>query len=144
VYVFSLSLLAGLWKYPGALVHRQSLLELMHLEAEGDLLKHFKEFSLFLESNVQSFWTRLNTATKEYFKAQGDSFPDTSSWQAWGSRLNAYDRLRFCLHSRAILRSLIPRQFCLSLLFFIFSFSFSFFFSDRSQRISLGCMERAR
>jgi len=87
----------------------------MHLEAEGDLLKHFKEFSLFLESNVQSFWTRLNTATKEYFKAQGDSFPDTSSWQAWGSRLNAYDRLRFCLHSRAILRSLIPRQFCLSL-----------------------------
>jgi hypothetical protein len=68
---------AALWKYPGAALNRQALLELMHLEAEGLLHKHFSKFTTHLEDTHPNFWVRLNEETKAYFGfacTQGESF----------------------------------------------------------------------
>jgi len=47
----------------------------------------------------------------EYFlEVVGTPFQDVSSWRSWSSGLNATDRLKFCLHSVSILKSLIPEE----------------------------------
>jgi len=130
-------LLSALWQFPGAMLQKQLLLEWMHLQAEGELVKHFTRFSRVLEqyrvstlcwlcvfsppflsvfscfpvSNQPNFWADLQVATKNYFlEVMGTPFQDVSSWRSWSSGLNAADRLKFCLHSVSILKSLIPEE----------------------------------
>lgn len=96
-----------MWDYPGARLNRQALLELMHLEAEGELVKHFEWWTISLEAAIPRFWVQLNDLTQAYFRQNSETFPDVSSWINWSSHLNAHDRMRFALHSLAIMRPLI-------------------------------------
>ena len=96
-----------MWDYPGARLNRQALLELMHLEAEGELVKHFEWWTISLEAAIPRFWAQLNDLTQAYFRQNSETFPDVSSWINWSSHLNAHDRMRFALHSLAIMRPLI-------------------------------------
>jgi hypothetical protein len=38
-----------MWKFPGFALERQLLVEVMHLQAEGELVKHFEKWAAVLE-----------------------------------------------------------------------------------------------
>lgn len=46
-----LSRISALHKFPGFALERQLLLELMHLQAEGELVKHYEKFAALLEQH---------------------------------------------------------------------------------------------
>jgi hypothetical protein len=100
-----------MWNYPGAELNKQMLVDIMHSEAEGEISKHFLLLSNFLISEGVDFYKVLNINCKSYFNSHDIVFPDISSEDKWNDHLNAADRLKFFLHSVAILEEIVSESY---------------------------------
>lgn len=101
--------------WPGANLHRQLLIELLHCEAQGTISVHFELFGIAVERiwdrrgrAEKSFWSKLSAETNAYcLRNHLEPLPKFPSWLYWKHALSGGDKLRFFVHCPAILVSLL-------------------------------------
>lgn len=105
--------------WPGANIHRQLLMELLHIEAEGSVIRHFERFMdkflapkwSELHHDKGNIYIKIDSHCREYFKRNYmDPLPYSRDFNHWKFAFSGENKLRFFIHCPTFIAPFIDER----------------------------------